>query len=181
MMEVPRTMFIDIPPKNRSVSPFSLSPSRDSNLNFFGRLSRRFSGRSNDELSSQHSDEYSRCSSTDSCSSNSGRCNESIQHSITDLNSSSDSSSTSDNSADTSTKNHRFSIRKALQNLSISSRSLSCSSAPTDTQRTKKNKKSQPPKRILRQPVSYTYLKGMSGLPTQRVPRSSMCSYYSNQ
>ncbi|KFB48560.1 hypothetical protein ZHAS_00016872 [Anopheles sinensis] len=36
-----------------------------------------------------------------------------------------------------------------------------------------------PPKRILRRPVSYTYLRGISGLPTQRVPRSSICcSYY---
>uniref|UniRef100_A0A182PW25 DUF4797 domain-containing protein n=1 Tax=Anopheles epiroticus TaxID=199890 RepID=A0A182PW25_9DIPT len=36
-----------------------------------------------------------------------------------------------------------------------------------------------PPKKILRRPVSYTYLRGISGLPTQRVPRSSICcSYY---
>ncbi|XP_035793028.1 uncharacterized protein LOC118467090 [Anopheles albimanus] len=35
------------------------------------------------------------------------------------------------------------------------------------------------PKKILRRPVSYTYLRGISGLPTQRVPRSSICcSYY---
>lgn len=28
------------------------------------------------------------------------------------------------------------------------------------------------PKRILREPVSYTYIRGLSGLPTQRVPRN---------
>uniref|UniRef100_A0A1B0FBM8 DUF4797 domain-containing protein n=1 Tax=Glossina morsitans morsitans TaxID=37546 RepID=A0A1B0FBM8_GLOMM len=43
----------------------------------------------------------------------------------------------------------------------------------------KSNKKVKPPpQRILRQPVSYTYLKGISGLPTQRVPRNSVCCQY---
>jgi hypothetical protein len=32
-----------------------------------------------------------------------------------------------------------------------------------------------PPKKILRRPVSYTYIRGISGLNTQRVPRSSIC------
>lgn len=86
------------------------------------------------------------------------------------------------------------SLRRAIQNLSILSRSQSCSStnttnnnttiATTDKgQKTKKStKKSQPApqqKCILRQPISYTYLKGMSGLPTQRVPKSSVCCHYS--
>ncbi|XP_049957978.1 putative lysozyme-like protein [Schistocerca serialis cubense] len=35
------------------------------------------------------------------------------------------------------------------------------------------NKKS--PKRILRSPVAYTYVRGLSGLPTQRVPRDYPC------
>ncbi|XP_015122696.1 uncharacterized protein LOC107045079 [Diachasma alloeum] len=34
------------------------------------------------------------------------------------------------------------------------------------------------PKRILREPVSYTYVRGLSGLPTQRVPRNA--SQYSS-
>lgn len=38
-----------------------------------------------------------------------------------------------------------------------------------------RSKTPPPQRRILRQPVSYLYLKGMSGLPTQRVPRSSVC------
>uniref|UniRef100_A0A182Q762 DUF4797 domain-containing protein n=1 Tax=Anopheles farauti TaxID=69004 RepID=A0A182Q762_9DIPT len=45
--------------------------------------------------------------------------------------------------------------------------------------RASKESSKPPPKKILRRPVSYTYLRGISGLPTQRVPRSSICcSYY---
>lgn len=95
------------------------------------------------------------------------------------------------------------SIRRALKSISISTRSLSCSThsgnvtVASDDRKSDKPKKfnkkdsnhslngtsgqnksaktSPPPKRILRQPVSYTYLKGMSGLPTQRIPRTSIC------
>lgn len=71
------------------------------------------------------------------------------------------------------------SIRRAMQNLSVSTRSLSCSSTGKE-QKIKKNKKSQPQQKcILRQPIAYTYIKGMSGLPTQRVPKSSVCCHYS--
>lgn len=38
-----------------------------------------------------------------------------------------------------------------------------------------RSKTPPPQRRILRQPVSYLYLKGISGLPTQRVPLSSLC------
>lgn len=38
-----------------------------------------------------------------------------------------------------------------------------------------RSKTPPPQRRILRQPVSYLYMKGLSGLPTQRVPRSSVC------
>lgn len=194
-MEEPRVMFIDIPSvtKSRSVSPLSPSPCRDRNLNFFEMISRRFGRRSHDELCFQQ-EEDSRSSSTDSCSSTSGRCvitSKNVHNSNLELNcsnSSDSSSTTSSNSGDSSTdanniitRMHRrstSSIRKALQNFSISSRSLSCSSTLSREQKQKKGKKSPPPKRILRQPVSYTYLKGMSGLPTQRVPRSSVCSHY---
>lgn len=58
--------------------------------------------------------------------------------------------------------------------------------SPTSSASSKRNGKRQtlisqrsktppPQRRILRQPVSYLYLKGISGLPTQRVPRSSVC------
>lgn len=101
---------------------------------------------------------------------------------------SSESHSSSDSSSDSveqTTSNglhvHRrstSSIRCAMQNLSVSTRSLSCSSTGKD-QKVKKTKKTPPqPKCILRQPTSYVYLKGMSGLPTQRVPKSSVCCHY---
>lgn len=73
-------------------------------------------------------------------------------------------------------------LRRAMQNISISSRSLSCSGTPCRVPKPKKTKKTPPPpKCILRQPISYTYLKGMSGLPTQRVPRSSVCCQYTHR
>ncbi|XP_055914264.1 uncharacterized protein LOC129947656 [Eupeodes corollae] len=83
------------------------------------------------------------------------------------------------------------SVGKVLQSLSSSSRSLSCNSTPLKSQNKKPvNNKNKPakqsqqqqqqaqPQRILRQPVNYVYLKGMSGLPTRRVPRSSLCCTY---
>ncbi|XP_017841642.2 LOW QUALITY PROTEIN: mitochondrial fission regulator 2 [Drosophila busckii] len=54
--------------------------------------------------------------------------------------------------------------------------SSSCSSSSSNSSKAK-----PAPQRILRQPVSYTYLKGMSGLPTQRVPRSSVCCQYARR
>lgn len=197
-MEERSVIFIDIPvSKSRSVSPMSPSPCRERNLGFFEILSRRFGRRSHDELCFQHNgEEDSRSSSTDSYSSTSGHLvitpknahnsNLELACSNSDSSSSSSTSSTSDSNDNTnrSTRMHRrstSSIRRALETFSISSRSLSCSSTPSKEQKQKKNKKSPPPKRILRQPVSYTYLKGMSGLPTQRVPRSSVCSHYSHR
>lgn len=194
-MDEHRVMFIDIPvPKSRSVSPLSPSPCRDRNNGFFDMISRRFGRRSHDELCfHNHTEEDSRSSSTDSCSSTSGRItvnaknvhkhNSNIELNCLSSDSSSSDSSDNQNQALGSRQQiHRrssSSIRRALQNLSLSSRSLSCSSTPS--QKTKKAKKTPPPKRILRQPVSYTYLKGMSGLPTQRVPRSSVCCHYAHR
>ncbi|XP_076183737.1 uncharacterized protein LOC143155181 [Ptiloglossa arizonensis] len=53
-------------------------------------------------------------------------------------------------------------LRRAFQTLKIASK--------WEGKETKHAKKS--PKRILRSPVSYTYVRGLSGLPTQRVPRN---------
>lgn len=101
-----------------------------------------------------------------------------------------ESNSASDSSSDSIEHNHTSnglhihrrstsSLRRAMENLSISTRSLSCSSTGKDQKIQKKTKKQSPqPKCILRQPISYTYLKGMSGLPTQRVPKSSVCCQY---
>ncbi|XP_055533180.1 uncharacterized protein LOC129723165 isoform X2 [Wyeomyia smithii] len=120
---------------------------------------------------------------------------------------SSDSVSNSSRDADKSTRtSRRSSMRKLLENLNINTpartRSLSCSSTSVNilNQKSLKQKTESksslfntssstalanstpskpPPKKILRRPVSYTYLRGISGLPTQRVPRSSICcSYY---
>lgn len=189
-MNEPRVLFIEIPvPKSRNISPSPLSPSpgRERQGGVFDLISRRFGRRSHDELFfHNHGEEDSRSSSTDSCSSTSGRM---IVHSKNDIHisnlelncSTSDSSSndSNDNAPSGSRNlNHRrssSSFRRALQNLSLSSRSLSCATtSSSEEQKVKKHKKSTPPKRILRQPVTYTYIKGLSGLP-QRVPRSSVC------
>lgn len=119
---------------------------------------------------------------------------------------SSDSVNNSDKSVRTS---RRTSVRKLLESLSFSTpvraRSLSCSSTSVNFLSQKSHKvkaeskvslfssnsawatttnsnasSKPPPKKILRRPVSYTYVRGISGLPTQRVPRSSICcNYYS--
>lgn len=84
------------------------------------------------------------------------------------------SGSTSDSSSDGSERQRRprstVSLRRVFQSLNLTARSNSCS----PTERTGRNKKQQQPKRILRQPVSYTYVRGLSGLPTQRVPRHTV-------
>lgn len=85
-------------------------------------------------------------------------------------------SSGSDSSCDGSDRHRRHrstvSLRRVFQSLSLTARSQSCS--PIDRQR--QPKKQQQPKRILRPPVTYTYVRGLSGLPTQRVPRHTVCS-----
>ncbi|KAI5645422.1 hypothetical protein NE865_02509 [Phthorimaea operculella] len=85
------------------------------------------------------------------------------------------SCSASDSGSDNSEQHRRHrstvSLRRVFQSLSLTSRSQSCS--PTDRQR--QPKKQQQPKRILRPPVTYTYVRGLSGLPTQRVPRHAVC------
>lgn len=65
--------------------------------------------------------------------------------------------------------------KKAISTLSMTTNANSNCAAATSTNKNKS--KVKPPQRILRQPVSYTYLKGISGLPTQRVPRSVCCQY----
>lgn len=81
------------------------------------------------------------------------------------------SCSASDSGSDGSERQRRHrstvSLRRVFQSLNLTSRSHS--SSPTE--RTRAPKKQQQPKRILRQPVTYTYVRGLSGLPTQRVPR----------
>ncbi|KAM7355563.1 uncharacterized protein ACRADG_001591 [Cochliomyia hominivorax] len=70
-----------------------------------------------------------------------------------------------------------------LKKSSCSSSAVKSTSTTTTTSTTSSSSKnkSKPPQRILRQPVSYTYLKGISGLPTQRVPRNSVCCQYARR
>ncbi|XP_037907039.1 uncharacterized protein LOC119649112 [Hermetia illucens] len=189
-MEENRVCFIDIPdPKSRSISPLTPSPRMERNIGFFHALSRRFGRQSHDELN-YNGEEDSRSSSTDSCSSTAGGHIQSNRKDVHNSNlelscSSSDTSSNAGDVEKTSVSTSRLhrrstsSIRRALQNFSISTRSLSCSSTPLKESSQKSLKKQ--PQKILRQPVSYTYLKGMSGLPTQRVPRTSVCCQYSRR
>ncbi|KYN40739.1 hypothetical protein ALC56_05050 [Trachymyrmex septentrionalis] len=57
-------------------------------------------------------------------------------------------------------------LRRAFQNLKITSSKL-------DNNKGKKHAK-RSPKTILRSPVHYIYVRGPSGLPTQRIPRNSV-------
>lgn len=200
MEEDSRVIYIEIP---TSKTPSTPSPCRERRIGFFDLITRRFGRRSHDDLNcyqNHHGDEDSRSSSTDSCSSTSDRltitttkthCSNleiSCSSDSSSNSSSSNNSSGNDNNQNSARRHHRrstSSLRKALQSLSISPRSLSCSGGDLDnnvkessTKQQKKIKKQQAPKRILRQPVTYTYLKGISGLPTQRVPKSSVCCHH---
>ncbi|KAF2880125.1 hypothetical protein ILUMI_26060 [Ignelater luminosus] len=173
-------MLMQIPsPENRSISPFSTSPSREiRGIKLFRAISRKLARKSQDDLNFGE-DADSRSSSTDSCSSTSaGHCQKTKKSLSSGFRSASPqrmSSSSSDAGSDTQSVKHRHStsvenFRKAFQNLTVTTtRSQSCSSGK-ETKR--KTTKKSSPKRILRSPVSYTYVKGLSGLPTQRVPRN---------
>ncbi|KAL7733546.1 hypothetical protein ACLKA6_005015 [Drosophila palustris] len=79
---------------------------------------------------------------------------------------------------------HRLASKSASSSSACSTSTCSSATSTTTTATattTKKDKSKPPPQRILRQPVSYTYLKGISGLPTQRVPRSSVCCQYARR
>ncbi|XP_062550071.1 uncharacterized protein LOC134214768 [Armigeres subalbatus] len=130
-----------------------------------------------------------------------------LSEQITTLDTSGTSSDSVNNSDKPRRTTRRSSVRKLLESLSIGTptrvRSLSCSSTSVNLHSSQKCLKQKaeskaslfssnstsvstttnskpPPKKILRRPVSYTYIRGISGLPTQRVPRSSICcNYYS--
>lgn len=199
-------IYIDIPtPSTRSISPLSsVSPGRDKTYGFFQNIYRKIGLKSSDEINND--DENLRSSSLDSSSSISDRLQSSEEHRPKLSSTSSDSVCDSSRDIVKSLRSRRSSVRKLLENLSIATtgrtRSLSCSSTSVNILNqkslkmkaesksslfsnnsasvTSNNTTSKPsPKKILRRPVSYTYLRGISGLPTQRVPRSSICcSYY---
>ncbi|XP_041986940.1 uncharacterized protein LOC121738772 [Aricia agestis] len=131
-------------------------PAKPRGARILQALSKRLSRRSTDAESLGSS------SSSDSVSCEAGRPEE---HSC----------STSDSGSDGSERHRRHhstvSLRRVFKNLNLTSRSQSTS--PVDRQR--QPKKQAQPKRILRSPVTYTYVRGLSGLPTQRVPRQTVC------
>ncbi|XP_055844412.1 uncharacterized protein LOC129910849 [Episyrphus balteatus] len=184
----------------------AISPRRQRAMQFLQSLSKRLGRRVQNDLI-YNSQEDLRSSSTDSFSLSLDQTEKSLRSSSIDFQSigSIESNCHSDkseleteeesNSSETTPARtplgrihlNRISISsvgKVLQSLSSSSRSLSCNSTPLKSQNKKPSskpaeQKQQPQQqRILRQPVNYVYLKGMSGLPTRRVPRSSLCCTY---
>jgi hypothetical protein len=78
----------------------------------------------------------------------------------------------------------RSSFKKVFQSLTISSRSRSVSGVTTNSPSVHTSRrvsesdgKKGRDRSILRAPVTYTYVRGLSGLPTQRVPRGYPCVY----
>lgn len=177
--------------ESRSPSPRTPSPSREiRGLQLFRAISRKLGRRSTEDVRSGE-DADSRSSSTDSCSSTSaGRCSRLKKY---DATSSADSgyrstslhhisSSSSDTGSDTHSAMPRHShsistenLRRVLQRLTINTKPRNCIDGKDSKKKTKKA-----PKKILRSPVTYTYVKGLSGLPTQRVYRNPHRVYLSN-
>ncbi|CAH1987385.1 unnamed protein product [Acanthoscelides obtectus] len=166
----------------RIASPESRSPSplrETKGIRLFRAIGRKLARRSNEDFQFVE-DPDSRSSSSDSCSSTSvGRDKKQQTSSDSGFRSASPnhmSSSSSEAGSDIQVRSRHHhstsaeSIRRAFQNLNVSTstRSQSCHEA-----KEKRKTKKPPPKRILRQPVSYTYAKGLSGLPTQRIPKNS--------
>lgn len=139
--------------RSRSVSPHSTSSSVRElrGIRLFRAISRRLSRKSR-----RYEDE-----STDSSSSEG--------HS---------DSGSGNNSPDCMKDASDSTLRKVLNtfNLANDRRSSDSNSDISSTSSSrKKSSTSSTPKKILRQPVSYTYVRGLSGLPTIRVPRTSAC------
>ncbi|XP_026762903.1 uncharacterized protein LOC113521542 [Galleria mellonella] len=120
-------------------------------------LNRKLSKRSTD------ADSLGSSSSSDSVSCDQGRSD--------DRSSCSASDTSSDNSEQHRRHRSTVSLRRVFKSLNLTARSQSCSS----TESSRQPKKQSQPKRILRPPVTYTYVRGLSGLPTQRVPRHMVC------
>ncbi|XP_056642270.1 uncharacterized protein LOC130448781 [Diorhabda sublineata] len=177
----------NLSPDSRSISPMTPSPCREiRGIKLFKAISKRLSRRSNEDLNYQEENDCN-SSSSDSCSSSFGRVSRRKEAASADsgfrsISPNHMSSSSSEAGSDIQSRNRHHhstsaeSIRKVFQNLNV--RSQSCSNTK-DKRKTKK-----PITKILRQPVTYTYVKGLSGLPTQRIPRNSKmfqscgCSMY---
>ncbi|XP_017783523.1 PREDICTED: uncharacterized protein LOC108567523 [Nicrophorus vespilloides] len=177
-------MLMTISPESRSVSPLTPSPSREMRgIRLFRAISRKLARRSQEDLTCE---EDSRSSSTDSSSST--HCSrKKLENSCSGGSGSVSphhSSSSSESGSDRPRHTHSTSaesIRKVFQNLTVNVRSKSCNNSSKESSKDKrKNTKKTPPKKILRSPVTYTYVKGLSGLPTQRIPKNQSRVYLSN-
>lgn len=166
--------------ENRSISPLSsTSSSREiRGIKLFRAISRKLSRKSQEDYNFNE-DLDSRSSSTDSCSSTSAGRSPRGRKIVScnfrnNVNSQRMSSSSTDTISDTHSIKHKHStsaenFKRAFQNLTLSSRSQSCNNGKE--MKRKHPKKSSSPKKILRAPVTYTYVKGLSGL-SQRIPRT---------
>ncbi|XP_018322809.1 uncharacterized protein LOC108735369 [Agrilus planipennis] len=167
-------MLIQIPRNSLNNSAdlsLSASPSQElRGLKLFRVISKKLARKSQEDLNNEDTD--SRCSSSDSCSSTS---TERTSRSAKKL----ENYTTPNENGLLQSSRHKHSVsmenfKKMFEGLSIdTSRSQSCSRSK---QKRKSSKKSSP-KKILRSPVTYTYVKGLSGLPTQRIPRSEVRIY----
>ncbi|CAD7082682.1 unnamed protein product [Hermetia illucens] len=159
----------------RSISPLGISRCRE----FINDISRRISRRSHDGVISIGENDSEFTADAGSLRhSRKDEFNSSLE--LYEISQQSSGSEDWENSAPPLKREYRRSlsaVRSVLSDLTVSSKSLRHSLTHSGESSTKKEQTSQ--KKILRQPVSYTYLKGMSGLPTQRVPRSVVCSQYS--
>jgi hypothetical protein len=77
-----------------------------------------------------------------------------------------------------------FSFKRVFQSLTRNSRSHSASRAPSNVQNSDirrvievSGNDAEKKRSILRAPVAYTYVRGLSGLPTQRVRGRCPCVY----
>ncbi|KAK6634293.1 hypothetical protein RUM44_004904 [Polyplax serrata] len=128
-------------------------------------------------------------SGSDTCSSNddSSESNETDRKGRRSHSSSNESTASSSSSAE-SIKPTNPTLRKGLKSLNLNSKSLSCFTLSqmkevTDRRESiskeKRSKKS--PQKILRQPATHTYVRGISGLPTVKVSVINTNGCYNNQ
>lgn len=156
--------------RSGDTSPRTPSPRSElRGIRLFRVISRKLARRSQEDF---HSTDDSRSSSSDS-GGHVSRVDKERSISPNRI-----SSSSSDSGSEILRSRHHHStsaesLRKAFQNLNLYNRSQSCS----NTKDIKKKKEKKVPKSILRHPTSYTYVRGLSGLPTQRIPRNQLRGY----
>ena len=171
---------------SNSVSSETSLPFRElRGIKLFRAISKKLAHKSKDSLNKEDSNS----SGSDSSSSTSvGRSSRSKKSSKTSAgfnfwslspratSTSSSSTSTSDNrNLHQEQSTSASSITRVFKNLRVKSRSHSSSRS-----KDKRNTARKDTPKIFRQPVTYMYVKGLSGLPTQRVPKTVPRVYTNN-